>query len=137
EDPRNHIYIQSIHLSGEAFTGRPVGIDAERLILAADETRQPALRSLARTMVALALVGRGEAQQAVDLVHEALAIAGPGLNRDSINMGREVLALAAGPMAGGKPESLGARAASALELGEEYPLSMGFAIIGLLRSAHV
>jgi len=133
----NLTYLRASAISAEAYTGVPSPRDPEMVIADADATGIPFVRSLTRTMVALALVARHQPSAAIDLVHEALDIAQPGLNRRAVNIASEILALATGAATEAESaDDLADRAGRALDLGREYPLGIGYAVIGLVVKAH-
>jgi len=73
----------------EAYTGVPTGIDPERLIASADASGVPHTRAWARNAIALVLVARGQAAEAIELLHQSLEITRPGLNRASVHSQRD------------------------------------------------
>jgi predicted ATPase/DNA-binding SARP family transcriptional activator len=132
----DRIWVVGLSIASVTYSGKPgPAIDEDRYIAEADASDIPWARSFARMTVALSMLPRGQADEAKRLLYEALVIAEPGLNRRSVNIINEVLGLAAAghsSAASGEPaDDLVESAARALALGAEYPLGMGFALVGL------
>jgi hypothetical protein len=125
-------------IAGEAYTRQRAPIDHEQFLAETDALGRPGPRSLHRTFVALALIGRGQMAEARELLDDALEIAAPGLNRYAVNLALEARALAvAGSTDRRAPvEDLCEEAARALDLIREYPIALGFALVGLMVKAH-
>ena len=127
----NQVWVDALRIAGEAYYGRPSGVDPVQLLADADRLAIPMLQSLARTMVALSLIPQRRTSDALGLVHDALEVVRPGLNRAAVNVAHEIASLAA-TEASDVPD----QARRALELIRDYPLGLGFALIGLTRAAH-
>jgi hypothetical protein len=136
EASHNRVLLRAKVIAGEAFGARPTGLDPVVLVNEADATGVTWVRCITRESAALALVGRGRPDEAAALVHEGLEIAGPGLNRLAVDFLNEAFGLIIGPDTDQSgADELAERAARALELEQEYPVGLGYALLGLVLSA--
>jgi hypothetical protein len=120
----------------EAYGGKPAKVDIDWLIEEADRSGVRTRCVGARGVAALVYHARGRASEALTAAREALAIAEAGPNRHGTNSAREIFALVSGAAADGQDTGdLAETAARASELGQEYPLGLGYAIIGLVTMA--
>jgi predicted ATPase/class 3 adenylate cyclase len=130
----NRVMVESVIVGSEGYTGIRHGVEAAELIARADRTGIPAVRSFARTMCALSSVPGHRSLDAVGLLDEAFEIVHPGLNRWAVGLANEIGGLVRGA-ATETPDELADLAARALDLGREYPVGMGLAIVGLIVKA--
>ena len=136
DQPANRFAAAIGSLIHEAYTGEPAPVDPAKLIQGADRSGIASRRVQSRAVSALALHARGRAADAVDLARAALNIAERGPNRHVTNSAKEILALVSGAAVDGETrDDLAESVARACEFGREYPLGLGYAIIGLLTMA--